>query len=100
MAYAPDPHRLERVDLVLHLPGYHNEHTARVTAAGRSQYTRTNLWGYEESWTAQNPVRDLSPVDTLHWLALAVWQDRPTSAWQLGRSLRGDPAWDQLELGL
>lgn len=100
MPYAPDPHRLERVDFTLHVPGHHNAHQARLDAFGRSQFTRTHLWAYSERWDAQNPTRDLSPVDTIHWLALAAWQDRPTSPWQLGRSLKGETCWDQLELNL
>lgn len=100
MPYAPDPHRLERVDFSLVVPGPHSDGRSRVMAYGRSQFTRTHLWAYDELWTSQDPTRDLSPVDTLHWIALAAWQDRPSSAFQLSRSLRGDPCWDQLEFDL
>lgn len=96
MPYQPEKHRLEVVHLTLKIPSITTDATAVVTAAGRSQYQRTNLWTYREEWAGEDPTRDLAPVDALHWVALAVWQDRPTSPFQLNRSLRGEPPWDQL----
>lgn len=100
MPYQPHKFHLDRVDFTLKLPraGVTDETTLFV--AGRSTYSRTHLWSYEERWSAVDPSRDLSPTDALHWIATAVWQDRPTVGYQLDRSLRGDPLWDQLQLPL
>lgn len=100
MPYQPHKFHLDRVDFSLHLPRRGLDRAAMLNVFGRSEYSRPHLWTYQETWKASDPTRDLSPVDTLHWIALAVWQDRPTATYQLNRSLRGEPLWDQLELEL
>lgn len=100
MPYQPHKFHLDRVDFTLKLPRTGVTNEAKLHVAGRSTYSRSNLWTYEETWTEVDPSRDLSPTDAMHWIALAVWQDRPTAPYQLNRSLRGDPMWDQLELPL
>lgn len=96
--YQPEKHRLEVVTFNLKLPSITTDATTVLTVSGRSQFQRSNLWTYREEWVKEDPTRDLAPVDALHWVALATWQDRPTSPFQLNRSLRGDPPWEQLML--
>lgn len=98
MPYQPEKHRLEVVQFSLKVPAITTDGRTKLAVRGRSQYQRPDLWTYEETWEEEDPTRDLSPIDALHWVALAVWQDRPTSTYQLHRSLRGDPPWEQLTL--
>lgn len=98
MPYQPEKHRLETVTFHLKIPTAQTGPETTLRVAGRSQFQRTDLWTYAEVWEREDPTRDLSPVDALHWVALGVWQDRPTSTFQLNRTLRGEPPWEQLTL--
>lgn len=100
MPYQPEKFRPEHLTMKLTLPGHHNDYGSLLVVQAHSQYQRPALWTYQEDWPRQDVTRDLSPVDALHWVTLAAWQDRPSSTWQLNRSLRGDPCWDQLEFDL
>lgn len=98
MPYQPEKHRLETVTFHLKIPTAATGPETTLRVAGRSQFQRPDLWTYSEVWGGEDPTRDLSPIDALHWVALAVWQDRPTAPFQLHRSLRGEPPWEQLTL--
>jgi hypothetical protein len=89
---------LQTVVATLHLPGPHNSHETILTVAGLAETRRVNLWTYSETWSYEQQQQGLEPCDAAHHILLAARQDRPNSREQLDRSLRGEPAWEQLHL--
>lgn len=77
--YGPPSHKLEQVTLSLWLPSAANGRTTRLEVAGRASTARPALWSYRETWTPADVESSLQPVDTAHWLLLAVAQDQPSS---------------------
>lgn len=100
MAYPSPPHPLETVRFTLRLPTQKNGRLTALEAVGGSDGQRGSLWAYEEHWTSSDQEDGLQPCDTLHWLGLIAWQDRPNSRFMLDRCLRGLPVWEQGELPL
>lgn len=86
--YGPPEHALESVSTRLLLPTMRNDRRGQLTVTGESSTKRGSLWSYSESWEGLAGPQALAPVDTLHWLLLAAWQDRPSSQGELKRSLR------------
>lgn len=91
---------LEAVRFTLHLPTQRNGRKTTLEAQGTSGNKRSSLWAYSEEWTAAQHDQGLQPCDTLHWLSLIAWQDRPNTPFLLDRATRGLPVWEQGELPL
>lgn len=85
--WGPPAHRLESVRATLVLPHTDNGDTTTLVVHGDCSTSRASLWTYSEAWRALDRDGVLQPTDTLHWLALAVAQDRPITQEGLQRCL-------------
>lgn len=97
--YGPPKHDLEVIRANLVLPTRENGHVTHLTVHGDSSTARASLWTYSEAWRADHHDVMLQPTDTLHWLALAVAQDRPNTQEALQRCLLPG-GWEDVPLPL
>nr|CRY94091.1 hypothetical protein [uncultured prokaryote] len=95
--YGPPSHTLDSIALFLTFGSKRNGFTTTLRAQGISETKRASLWQFTEAWQPDDHDNGLQPLDTLHWVARAVAEDRPTSDDQL-RKVLSPPGWEEVPL--
>lgn len=97
--YGPPEHRLEHLEVKVHLPEAANNHTTSVLVQGISGGKRAPLFTLAEHWGPDEITRGLQASDWLAHVVLSVLQDRPAGQQPAEQALRGE-GWEQGSLPL
>lgn len=97
--WQPIQHKLDSVEIKLHLYDEEGNPCASIAVHGRSNTKRANLWSYQEFFDPTvDSVKGYSVSDAISHIVLVAQQDRPNTLDRLRFALSGGLSYQQDEL--